>query len=135
MKELAMRMEKLPPSMVVHKKVATLDNRIAEIEGELVSNPLERNLGFYDFGRYTKVVGDADYAFEKMNDLWDEEIRAELNSEDETETEEDDEGRDNETQPEQGNETRGKNATKTLGTWLSCPRRNECIKKPPPYGR
>jgi hypothetical protein len=53
------------------------------MEGALVSNPLERNLGFYDFGRYTKAPGDADFAFEKVNDLWNEEIHAELNSDDE----------------------------------------------------
>ena len=87
MKELAMRMEILPSSMVIHKRVATLDNRLAEMEGALVSNPLERNLGFYDFGRYTKAPGDADFAFEKINDLWNEEIQADLNSDDEAEEE------------------------------------------------
>jgi hypothetical protein len=69
MKELAMRMEKLPSSLAVHKRVATMDAKLAEMGGELVSNPLERNLGFYDFGRHTTAPGDADYAFEKMNDL------------------------------------------------------------------
>jgi hypothetical protein len=88
MKELAMRMEWLPSSMVVHKRVATLDTRLAEMGGELVSNPLERSLGFCDFGRYTKAADDAGFAFEKMNDLWDEELETELNSEDETEEEE-----------------------------------------------
>jgi hypothetical protein len=80
-----MRMEGLPSSMVVHKRVATLDTRLAEMDGELVSNPFERNLGFYDFGRYTKVAEDADFAFEKLNDMWNEEIQAELNSDDEAE--------------------------------------------------
>jgi hypothetical protein len=82
-----MRMEKLPSSMVVHKRVVTLDTRLAEMDGELVSNPLEHNLGFYDFGRYTKAAEDADYAFVKLNNMWDEEIQAELNSDDEAENE------------------------------------------------
>jgi hypothetical protein len=82
MKELVMRMERLPSSMVVHKRVATLDTRLAEMEGELVSNPLERNLGFYDFGRYTKAADDTGFAFEKMNDIWNKELETELNSED-----------------------------------------------------
>ena len=73
-KELAMRMERLPSSLVVHKRVNTLDTTLAEMGGDFVSNPLERNLGFYDFGRYTKAPDDADYAFEKLNDLWNEEI-------------------------------------------------------------
>ena len=45
MKEVAMRMEKLPSSLVAHKRVATMDAKLAEMGGELVSNPLERNLG------------------------------------------------------------------------------------------
>jgi hypothetical protein len=82
-KELSMRMEKLPSSMVIHKRVATLDSRLAEMEGDLVSNLLKSNLGFYDFGKYTTAPGDAEYSFEKINELWDEELQAELNSDDE----------------------------------------------------
>lgn len=40
MKELAMRMERLPPSLMVHKRVATLDTKLAEMGGDLVSNPM-----------------------------------------------------------------------------------------------
>jgi hypothetical protein len=69
----------------IHKRVDTLDTRLTEMEGDLVSNPLEKNLGFYDFGKYTAAAGDADFAFEKINELWDEEIRAEMNSDDEAE--------------------------------------------------
>ena len=87
MKELAMRMEKLTSSLVIHKRVATLDTRLAEMEGALVSNLLERILGFYDFGRYTKAPRDANFAFEKIADLWQEEITADLNSDDEGEAE------------------------------------------------
>jgi hypothetical protein len=57
------------------------------MEGELVSNPLERNLGFYDFGKYTMAPGDAEFAFDKIGDLWNEEIQAESNSDDEAEVE------------------------------------------------
>ena len=57
------------------------------MEGELVSNPLERNLRFYDFGKYTTGPGDANFAFEKIADLWQEEITAGLNSDDGGETE------------------------------------------------
>jgi hypothetical protein len=73
--------------VVVHKRVATLDTRLAEMEGKLVSNPLERNLGFYDFGRYTAVKKQAEHAFEKINDPWNEEISAELDSDDDAKDE------------------------------------------------
>jgi hypothetical protein len=59
--------------------------RLAEIEGELVSNLLEKNLGFYNFGKHTKQPGDAGFAFEKIGDLWNEEITAELNLDDRAE--------------------------------------------------
>ena len=79
-------MEKLTSSLVIHKRVATLDTRLAEMEGALVSNLLERILGFYDFGRYTKAPRDANFAFEKIADLWHEEITADLNPDNERET-------------------------------------------------
>ena len=64
-------------------RVDTLDTRLAEIEGALISNPLERNLGSYDFGKYTTAPGDANFALEKIADLWNEEIAADLDSDDE----------------------------------------------------
>jgi hypothetical protein len=97
-KELAMRMEKLPSSLVVHKRVDTTDTRFAQMEGQLAANPLEKNLGFFDFGKYTKAPDDADFAFVKINEMWNEPIEAGLNSEPEddsdTEEETNDEGSD-----------------------------------------
>jgi hypothetical protein len=40
-----------------------------------VSNPLERNLGFYDFRKCTTAPGDATFAFEKIADLWQEKLQ------------------------------------------------------------
>jgi hypothetical protein len=37
-----MRMERLSSSLVVHKRVATVDTKLAEMGGDLVSNPLEK---------------------------------------------------------------------------------------------
>ena len=84
MKELAMRMERLPSSLVAHKRVAALNTKLAEMGSDLVSNPLGRNLiGYYNFRRYnTKAPDDADYAFEKLNDLCDEEIQSDESDED-----------------------------------------------------
>jgi hypothetical protein len=84
-KELAMRMEKPPSSLVTHKQVDSLDTRLAEMEGELVSNPLERNLGFYNFAKHAMAPGDAGFTFDKIGDLWNEEIQADLNSDNEAE--------------------------------------------------
>jgi hypothetical protein len=82
MKELAVRMEKLPSSLITHKRVDTLDTRLAEMEGDLVSNPLEQNLGFFEFGKHATAPDDADHTFEKINDSWNEEMQSELNLED-----------------------------------------------------
>jgi hypothetical protein len=35
----------------------------------LKDNPLEHNLGFFDFGKYHKAADDANFAFEKVGDL------------------------------------------------------------------
>jgi hypothetical protein len=84
-------MEKFPSSLMTHKRVDAMDTRLAEMEGDLVSNPLERNLGFYDFGKHTTAPGDANYALETIDDMWHEEIQADLNSDDEAEVESDSE--------------------------------------------
>jgi hypothetical protein len=86
-KELAMRMEKLPSTIVIHKRVDTLDSRLAQMEGPLANNPLERNLGFFDFGKYTIAPDSEDFAFVKVNEMWDEPIDANLDSEEESEDE------------------------------------------------
>jgi HPt (histidine-containing phosphotransfer) domain-containing protein len=88
MKELAMQMEKLPLSLVTHKQLDSLDAGLAEMEGELVSNPFERNLGFHDFRKCTMAPGDVCFAFDdKIGDLLNKEIQADLNSEDKAELE------------------------------------------------
>jgi hypothetical protein len=82
-KELAMRMEKIPSSLVVHKRVDTIDTRLAQWEGQLAANPLEKNLGFFDFGKYTQVPENAEFAFVKINKMRNKPVEAELNSEEE----------------------------------------------------
>ena len=68
--------------------MGTLDTRLAWIEGCLVLNPLERNLGFYEFRKYTITVpGDTNFTFEKIAGLWNEDITVDLNSDNEGEVE------------------------------------------------
>jgi hypothetical protein len=67
--------ERLPSSLAARRQVATPDTKLAEMGGDLVSNPLERKLGSCDFEGHTAGPGDAAHAFKKLNDLWDEEIQ------------------------------------------------------------
>jgi hypothetical protein len=49
------------------------------MECQLANNPLERNLGFFDFGNYTTAADDDNFAFVKIEEMWNEPIEAELN--------------------------------------------------------
>jgi hypothetical protein len=82
-KELTMHMEKLPSTIIIHKRVDTLDSRLTQMDGELTNNPLEKNLGFFDFGKYTLAPEEATFAFVKINeDMWNKPIQARMDSED-----------------------------------------------------
>jgi hypothetical protein len=79
-REAAMRMEKIPLSVVIHKRIDTMDTRFAKMKQDLVDNPLEQ---FFDFGKYHKTVEDADYAFVRVSKMRDEPIKKD-SSEDES---------------------------------------------------
>jgi hypothetical protein len=68
-KQPAWRLERIPSSVVVHKRVDSSDTRLLQQTAELKDNPLEHNLGFFDFGKYHKAADDANFAFEKVGDL------------------------------------------------------------------
>jgi hypothetical protein len=68
-KQAAWRLERILSSMVVHKQMDTCDTRWVQQHANLSFNPLEHNLGFFDFGRYHKVPDTAKYAFDKVDDL------------------------------------------------------------------
>jgi hypothetical protein len=89
--ESAARMEKLPSSIVIHKRLDTMDTRLTTLEAPLIHNPLEKNLGFFEFGKYTKAAQDGDFAFEKVNQLWNEEVETDDSEEENTEAEESEE--------------------------------------------
>jgi hypothetical protein len=71
-KEADMCMERIPSTVVIHKRLDSLDTRFAKMDQDLVNNPLEQNLGFFDFGKYHKAANDVDYAFVRVNEMWDE---------------------------------------------------------------
>jgi hypothetical protein len=81
-------MEKLPSTIVIHKRVNTLDSRLAQMKGQLANNPLEKNLGFFDFGKYTLAPNDTAFTFIKINNIWNNPIQAVMNSEEEISEEE-----------------------------------------------
>jgi hypothetical protein len=66
-------MEKLPSTMVIHKRMDT-DTRLATMKEPLVHNPLEKNLGFFDFGKFTRANPESDHAFDKITALWNDEV-------------------------------------------------------------
>ncbi len=68
-KQPAWHLERIPSSVVVHKRVDSSDTRLLQQTTELKDNPLEHNLGFFDFGKYHKAADDANFAFEKVGDL------------------------------------------------------------------
>ena len=74
-KELAWRLTKIPSTVVVHKRVHTADNKMVEKLSGWANSPLERNLRIYDFGRYTKAPSTEEFAFVKINDMWNEELQ------------------------------------------------------------
>jgi hypothetical protein len=81
--ENACHIQKLPA-------VQSLTKRPGKRMKELATHPLDRNLGFYDFGRCTTAPGDANYAFEKTHDLWNEELSESDEKSDDDSSESDD---------------------------------------------
>jgi hypothetical protein len=53
-----------------------------------VDNPLEQNLGFFDFGKYHQAAADADYGFVQVSKMWDEPIDTDSSGNDKEETDE-----------------------------------------------
>jgi hypothetical protein len=68
-KEMASRMEAIPDTLILHQQADGIDTRLAAIEGPMVSNPLEKYIGAFRFGKYQKA-DNVDFAFERVEDLW-----------------------------------------------------------------
>ena len=86
-KQASWRLERLPSTIVIHKRLNSSDTRWMERITPLRDNPLEQNLGLFDFGKYCKAPNNAPYAFDKMENLLD--IQLDSGSEDEDDEEED----------------------------------------------
>ena len=62
-------MEAIPDTLILHQQADGIDTRLAAIKGPMVSNPLEKYIGAFRFGKYQKA-DNADFAFERVEDLW-----------------------------------------------------------------
>ena len=60
--------------MVIQKWLDTMDNRLIQMKKLLTERPLEKNLGFMDFGKYKLENSNVDHAFTKPKDTRNQEI-------------------------------------------------------------
>jgi hypothetical protein len=67
----------------------TMDTRLATMKEPLVHNPLQKNLGFFDFGKFTRANPESDHAFDKIAALWNDEVEN-SDSSDDDDTDKDD---------------------------------------------
>jgi hypothetical protein len=74
LKEATACMEKLPSRLIIAKKADGADTRLAQLDQPLVTNPLEKFLGPHQFGTYDQNKDGKDYAFVRIEDLWQEEV-------------------------------------------------------------
>ena len=63
-------MEKLPSTLVIHKKANGADTRFTTVRGPFLHSPLEKWLDVLNQGTYQQAQGDARWAFEPVGDLW-----------------------------------------------------------------
>lgn len=73
-KEAAMRLEKIPSSIVLHKRIDGMDTRLASIHQPLSHTPLSNELGLFQFGQYDKASPNEKFAFVRLQEMWQEEI-------------------------------------------------------------
>jgi hypothetical protein len=69
-KESAARMERIPSTLVVHKRPDGADTRMASMRHPLVNNPVQKWLGAIDSGAYQPAAPTDNHAFVKIEDMW-----------------------------------------------------------------
>ena len=74
-------MERIPSTVILHKRLDSSDNRFRLSNVELENNPLENNLGVFDFGKYHQAALGEDHAFEPVRNLIDIELESDSGSE------------------------------------------------------
>ena len=72
-KESAARMQRLPSTLVIHKHTDGADANWAAYRNAFSPAPLQHSLGAVEFGEYKKAEGEK-WAFEKIEQLWQEDL-------------------------------------------------------------
>ena len=75
-------MEKIPSSLIINKHLDTSDTRLASLDQDLVNNPLEQSLGFFQYGKYVQAAPGSNFAYDKVEDLWAIDIESDDEDED-----------------------------------------------------
>ena len=114
-KESAARLTKIPSTLVIHKPTTGIDTRLATYRHAIVDNPLENVLGLHEPGRYRQAAQAQPFAYDIIEDLWQEEVdnmlmneeanNHENDSSDSDESNSDDEGDDNAATPAHDDDT------------------------------
>jgi hypothetical protein len=102
-KEAAMRLERIPSRLVLHKRIDGTDVRLASMTGPLSHMPAANEFGVRQYGSY-RASTNQEFAFEKIKEIWNEEISDDSSNDDET----DDDGR---TGSDNGQTNNNKNST------------------------
>jgi hypothetical protein len=71
-KESTARMEKIPSTLILHKRPDGADTRFASMRHPLTESPLEQFLGVTAHGNYRQAPALNNFAFDRIEDLWDE---------------------------------------------------------------
>ena len=82
-------MEKIPSTLVLHKRTDGVDTRLASICSPLAPSPLERWLGVLDCGAYRQAEGNPNWAFVKLDSMWSDKVVSSDSSDDEEQDDDD----------------------------------------------
>lgn len=70
---------------MIHKTTDGMDTRLATMHHPMVTNPLEHTLGPHQFGTFRQAPSNRPYAFERIEDLWGEDMPNESDSDEDSE--------------------------------------------------
>jgi hypothetical protein len=73
-KENAARMEKLPSTLILHKRADGADSRFAAMHRDLAKAPLSKWLGVPRYGSYQVADDEDPWAFEPLASMWTDEV-------------------------------------------------------------
>jgi hypothetical protein len=69
-KENGARMERLPSTLILHRKVDGAGTRFSQLHGEFADAPIYKWLGVLRHGAYQQAPSDSTWAFESLASMW-----------------------------------------------------------------